>query len=131
VIHGVRVTGESAIRWIETDVALEPGTRTAFDGLLATVIVSSDQLLDSLTNVVPVPVEISLAELPKALDSSTASRELDQILVTIPALGSRWESDQVSGMVVSIDLKREMISVLDTESDEVAIVPFRSIDHGD
>jgi hypothetical protein len=131
VIHGVRITGESALRWIDTDRDLAPGTWIELGGQIAQVVATVEQLGDSLSNVEAAPIAVSGIAFSASSNDSAASRELDRLLELLPSLGSLWESADVSGTLVSVNLKRRTLSVRRSDTSDIVTVPFPHANEGD
>jgi hypothetical protein len=130
VIYGVRVVGESALRWIDTELELEPGAMIERDGLIAQVVVTTAQLGESRSNVIAEPAAVSVVGSSSSTIDSVSSRELDRILGQLPPLGSDWTSREVTGTVVSVDFKRQSFFVRSADTSDVVTVPFPNTNEG-
>lgn len=124
VTIGVRIVGESVVRWLhDDDPGFRPGDRVLIDGVRALVVVAADQVVGSVP---PGAFSDSRIDRDLTAESGHESSEadmLDVLLGTFPQPGDRWQSETVSGIVTSINLKMESFTVRDKLTGETVTIP--------
>lgn len=122
---GVRILGESNIRWIaSSDSRFRAGDRVSIDGVPASIVIAADQM----TGMLPIDSIVD-ATIEHVLPATSNGRSdeaeiLDIQLSKFPQPGSNWESEIATGTVTSINLKHQSFTVRDNFTGESVTVPL-------
>lgn len=106
------------------DSGLQAGDRVLIDGIPASVVITADQMHGPPPGELTASVKIEPVQHASIEGCSIEADELDRQLAAYPELGSQWGAKMATGTVISINLKRESITVRDNTTSESVTIPM-------